>query len=450
MILTATLKITRPPGPKSRPIVGHAPQLRKNPFRFLVECAREYGDIVYLRFGPNPVYLLCHPNHVEEVLNTKSGHFIKGRSLRSNQMLLGEGLLTSEGDFWKRQRHLAQPAFHRKQIATYGQIMVDYTNQKLATWQTGEVREIQQEMVELTLSIVAKTLFDADIVSEAKEVGMAMQAVMKHFNQRAMSALVFPPHVPTIGNLSYRRAIQRLDAIIDGFISQRRVSSENPGDLLSLLLEAQGEDSNDRMSDQQLRDEVMTLFVAGHETTAHALAWIWLLLSQHSHVEAKLHAEIERVLNGRAPVIADLPQLHYTSMVIQESLRLYPPVWRMARQAITDCEIGGYPIKAGTTIFISQWLIHRDARFYDRPNDFIPERWENNFAEQLPNGAYFPFGIGKRTCIGNRFAQMEIALILATIAQKFRMSLVPGHPIEIPPAVILHSKQGMKMQIRPR
>lgn len=448
--MNKTIKIARPPSPKTRSLVGHIPQIRKNPFKFLTECAQEYGDIVYLRFGFKPVYLLCHPNYVEEVLNSKSSYFIKGRSLRSNRMLLGEGLLTSEGDFWKRQRHLAQPAFDHQQIATYGQIMVDRTNQMLATWQTGEVREIQQEMLELTLSIVAKTLFDADILSEAKEVGIAMQAVMNHFNRRVMSTVVFPPYIPTIANLSYRRAIQRIDTIIDNFISQRRASSKNFGDLLSLLLKAQGEDSSDRMSDRQLRDEVMTLFVAGHETTARALAWLWLLLSQHPHVEAKLHAELDRVLNGRVPTISDLPQLYYTTMVIQEALRLYPPVWRIEREAIADCEIGGYAVKAGTTILISQWLSHRDARFYDRPNDFIPERWENNLVDRLPKGTYFPFGMGKRTCIGNRYAPMKTALIIATIAQKFCLSLVPGHPIEVLPTAVIHSKKGMKMQVRHR
>jgi cytochrome P450 len=390
-------------------------------------------------------YFINHPDIIEDVLVTSHRNFVKGRTLRANRLLLGNGLLTSEGSFWLRQRRLCQPAFLRTRVGAYGDTMVAYAERRAASWQDGELREMSQEMANLSMEIAAKTLFDADVRDEAPGLRRALTVVLEQ-NTGLRMAYGLPQSVPTPGHLRLRHAVRELDAYIYEIIGRRRASGEDPGDLLSMLLHAQDEDGS-RMTDQQLRDEVVTIFWAGHETTALALAWTWYLLSEHPDVEARLLAELQSVLGGRSPQVADLDRLPYTEMVVHESLRLYPPAWGIARIAQQDCEVGGYPVHAGTVVGMSQWVMHRDPRYFDDPDTFNPDRWAGDLAKRLPKYAYFPFGGGPRLCIGGPFAMLEIPLVLATIAQRFRPVLEPGHEVTPWPSLILRAKHGIPMRL---
>lgn len=299
----------------------------------------------------------------------------------------------------------------------------------------------------LTSQIVSKALFDVDIAGEVEGVQAALDAVMD-FNAQLSNQYLLPSWVPTPSNVRYQKAIEKLDAIVYGIINQRRTSGKDTGDLLSLLLQVRDEDDGTGMTNQQVRDEAMTLFLAGHETTANTMTWTWFLLSQHPQVEAKLQAELQTVLGGRTPTVADLRQLRYTEQVVLEAMRLYPPVWGMSRVALHDCVLGGYDVKAGTTVFVSQWITHRDPRFFEQPEVFNPDRWADNLIKRLPTFAYFPFGGGQHICIGKSFAMMEAILILATLAQKFRLTLQPNHPVVLQPSLTLRPKHGMKMLLK--
>lgn len=435
-----------PPGPKGHPILGLLPDYSRDPLGLTSRCAEEYGDVVFWKLPVSPAYQLNRPDYIEEVLVTKNSQFVKHQSLQLLGRMLGNGLVTSEGEFWQRQRRLMQPAFHRERIFSYGEVMVDYTKRLLPTWSDGEIRDIHEDMMRLTLEIVAKTLFGAEVATEVEKVGNAMQTSIEYFEARNTNLLLYllPDWVPSRLNLRFKKVMQQMDEIIYAIIQQRRQSGKDAGDLLSMLLQIQDEDGVG-MSDQQLRDEVMTLFLAGHETTALTLSWAWYLLSQHPEVETKLQAELETVLAGRTPTIADLPQLSYTEKVVMEVMRLYPPVWAMARQVLHDCEIAGYPVRAGNSVFMSQWVMHRDPRYFDEPEVFNPDRWNGDLAKNLPTFAYFPFGGGPRICIGKSFAKMEAVLLLATIAQQFRLTLVPNQEIIPWPAFTLRPKYGMKM-----
>lgn len=436
-----------PPGPSGNFLIGHIPEINRDPINFFSECARKYGDVVRWQFGPFPAFLLNHPSLTEEVLVTQYRNFAKSSVYRRGLRVVGNGLLTSEGDFWQRQRRLVQPAFHQERIAAYGQIMVAYSNQLLAQWQDDSIRDIHEDMMSLTSQIISKALFDVDIAGEVEGVQAALDAVMD-FNAQLSNQYLLPGWVPTPSNLRYQKAIEKLDAIIYGIINQRRTSGKDTGDLLSLLLQVRDEDDGTGMTNQQVRDEAMTLFLAGHETTANTMTWTWFLLSQHPQVEAKLQAELQTVLGGRTPTVADLRQLRYTEQVVLEAMRLYPPVWGMSRVALHDCVLGGYDVKAGTTVFVSQWITHRDPRFFEQPEVFNPDRWADNLIKRLPTFAYFPFGGGQHICIGKSFAMMEAILILATLAQKFRLTLQPNHPVVLQPSLTLRPKHGMKMLLK--
>jgi cytochrome P450 len=360
----------------------------------------------------------------------------------------GNGVFLSEGEFWRRQRRLVQPAFHRARINAYADIMVRYTRQMLDTWRTGDIRDVHQEMKAVTLRIAAKTLFDAEV--EADEVGAAVTTAA-HEIQSKINSLSFlvPYSVPTPGHLRLRGAVRRLDAIVYRIIAHRRAAGEDRGDLLSMLLHAQDDDGA-RMTDQQLRDEVMTLFIAGHETTALALTWALHLLGQHPEAAARLAVEAEDVLGGRAATPADIPYLVFTERVVKEALRLFPPAWVMGREAVDDCVIGGYAVPEGTVMLFSQWVLHRDPRFYTTPDAFDPDRWTDNFERHRPRYAYFPLGGGQRLCIGGAFAMMEAVLVLATIGQRFQLTPVPGHVVELLPEITLRPKGDVKMLLQRR
>lgn len=437
-----------PPGPSPESWTASFKTYSRDPLSYMPNLVKEYGDIVTMRYYNFRVYFVSHPDYIEQVLVNDNRKYIKGRILRKNKQLFGNGLLTSEGDFWLRQRRLVQPAFHRARIATYADTMVRYASRLAAEWSNGDERDIHAEMMRLTLAIVAKTLFDADVDHEAKRVGHALEAIM-HFNSDFRKLILTPTWLPTPRKIRATFATAKLNRIIYRFIEERRQSANENGDLLSMLLAARDDDGS-RMTDRQLRDEAITIFLAGHETTANALSWTWMLLAQNPTVEAKLHAELDSVLRGHAPSLDDVPNLRYTGHVITESMRLFPPAWGMARIAIEDTEIAGYPIPKGCGVSLAQWVVHRDPRWFDAPMEFRPERWEGDLLKRLPRFAYFPFGGGPRQCIGNNFAVMEAVLLLATIAQKFRIQLVPGKAIVPAASITLRPKTGIWGKIEAR
>jgi cytochrome P450 len=441
-------RLALPPGPKPHFLTGHLPEMRRDLLGLYVRCAREFGDVTLLRIGLKRVYLLSHPDLIEEVLVTQHRNFIKHYALRMNKTLLGDGLLTSNGDLWLRQRRLVQPAFHRDRLAAYAEFMTAYAERLAASWRDGEVRDLHKEMTRLTLEIIAKTLFNADVRDRAQEVGEALTEAMGNFSGRFFRLIRIPESIPTPGNLKLRRAVARLDAILYGFIRERRTDGAC-GDLLSLLLEARDEDGS-RMTDKQLRDEAMTLFLAGHDTTALVLSWGWYLLAQHPEVVRKLEAELHEVLGGRSPSLADLPRLRYSDMIVQEVMRLYPPAYVIGREAVEACELGGWRIPAGGTVLMSQWAMQRDPRFYDEPERFYPERWAEGLAKRLPKYAYFPFGGGPRVCIGNTFAMIEATLVLATIAQRYRFTRVSEAEIKPRPALTLRPSGPIELRLEKR
>jgi len=437
-------------GPKPRFLLGHLLELSRDQLGFLRNCARQYGDIVPLWFGRRPVILLSHPDQLEEVLVARRRSFAKGYFYRVLGRLLGNGLITSEDDVWLRQRRLAQPAFHRQRINAYAETMASFTRELRASWHHGQVRDVNADMNGLTLRIVGKTLFDADLETDATDIRDAIVVALAELGKQTTGPeLLLPAAIPTPSRLRLGRAVRRLDAIIYQIIEQRRSTGVDRGDLLSALLQAQDQDGS-QMTDRQLRDEAMTILVAGHETTALALTWAWYLLAQHPAAEARLHEELARVLGNRAPTAADVARLPFTSAVISESLRLYPPIWSFGRETAEETHVDGYPVRKGTLALLNTWTIQRDPRYYADPDAFRPERWLDGLAQRLPRFAYLPFGGGPRQCIGNGFALLEAALVLATIAQRYRLVLEPGQTITAVPAGTLRPSQAVRVRLEAR
>ncbi len=437
-----------PPGPKGGLLLGNTLPYMRDPLGFLAHTVQQYGDVVRLRLGNSSTYVLTHPEHIEYVLRTHQQNFIKDKLTRLLIPLLGHGLLTNEGDFWRRQRKLVQPALAQQQVRQYGEVMVEHTERMLAGWHESEEIEIGEAMMQLTLSIVAKTLFDADLAKEVEDVAAALDVVMAYFMD-PMRWFRIREYLPTPSTLRHRRAIRRLDEIIYGMIRQRRQAGHDSGDLLARLLAAQ-DGAGGGMTDRQLRDEILTLFLAGHETTALVLSYTLYLLAQHPQAEVKLAAELEEMLGERRATAADLPRLPYTGWVVREAMRLYPPAWVIGREALEDCEVGGFHVPAGTQLHLVQWLVHRDARWYEQPEAFRPQRWADDLERRLPRCAYFPFGDGPRICIGQHFAMMEAVLILATLVRRYRFTLVPGQSLELLPSITLRPKHGIPMIVHRR
>jgi cytochrome P450 len=440
-----------PPGPKRWLPWTNLLAMRRGPLGFLSQLSRDYGDFAHFKIGPQNVVLLNHPDSIKEVLVTESHKFVKGRGLQLAKRLLGEGLLTSEGEFHKRQRRLAQPAFHRQRIASYGRSMVEDAVRTGDRWQDGTVLDISAEMSRLTLAIVGKTLFNTEVDSEAKEIGAALTETIRVWRLSTIPFGELLEKLPLPSTRRFQAARARLDATIYRFIEEHRAAGIDRGDLLSMLLmSADDEGDGGGMTNEQLRDEAMTIFLAGHETTANALAWTWYLLSQNPEAEARLHTELRVVLSGRNPSVEDLPKLSYTEMVLAESMRLYPPAWIIGRKALEDVEVNSYLIPAGSLVLMSQYLMHRDPRYYPEPNRFDPLRWSGEAKAARPKFSYFPFGGGPRVCLGESFAWMEGALVVATLAQRWRMQLVLGHPVEPQPLITLRPKFGMQMRLERR
>jgi cytochrome P450 len=442
---TTASPLAHPPGPPNSWLAAFRFAAGRNPLAFFAQL-KQYGDVAYVAMGAEHMYLVSDPAAIRDVLVTHQRAFKKGRGLERSKQLLGEGLLTSEGEAHLRQRRLLQPAFHKDRIASYATAMTDYAGRISRGWTDGRAVDVAEEMMRLTLGIVGKTLFDADVEAKAKEVGQAMTDVMESFWTIMLPFANIIQRLPLPSIRRSHQARERLDAIMYDMIAERRRLPGDRGDLLSMLLLAQDEEAGGRgMTDTQVRDEAMTLFLAGHETTANALAWTWYLLGEWPEAEAALHEELDRVLGGREPTLADLPALPYVEKVVTESMRLYPPAWIIGRRALVDYRIGQYVLPAGSIVITSPYLVHRDARFFPDPERFEPARWTPAFKASLPPFAYFPFGGGARRCIGESFAWMELALVVATLAQRWRLRLVPGHPV-VPQAVVtLRLKHGLKM-----
>ena len=445
------LTAPRPPGPKNPPVLGHLWAFRANPIQFLTKLAREFGDLAYFRVASQNLYLVNHPDFVREILVTNQANFIKSRALQRARVLLGEGLLTSEGKFHLRQRRLVQPAFHRERLEAYAMVMSEAGVRLRDRWTAGSTVDVSVEMMRLTLAVVGKTLFSADIEAEAPEIGRALTIVLNMFRMLLMPFSEYLEKLPLPSIRRFDKARARLDRTIYGLIEERRRSGEDTGDLLSMLLLAHDEESDGSgMTDKQVRDEALTLFLAGHETTANALTWTWYLLSKSPECERRLHEEIDAVLKGRAPSISDLPQLRYTEMVFAEAMRLYPPAWAIGRMAKGPFELGGVEIAARSICIVSPYVTQRDARWFPDPDRFDPQRWTQEARDARPKFSYFPFGGGARVCIVDRFAWMEGVIMIAAIAQKWKLRLAPGQRVEPLPLITLRTKYGMRMVLEPR
>ncbi len=442
------------PGPRGHLLLGSARDIRRDPLRFGLAMTQQYGDIVRIRLLLWPAYLVNHPDGVKHVLQEKQQNYNK--DLYPYQIfkpLLGRGLVTNDGKSWLHQRRLMQPAFHRKRLAAFGSLMTDATVMMLDQWQDfaehAQQLDIAAEMLRLTLRIVGQALFNIDLSDETHIVSQALITVNKLLSDYIYAPLP-PLNIPTSRNRLIQTAFRTLDQVVQGIINQHRQQNMDTDDLLSMLLSVRDEETGQGMNDQQVRDEVMTLLIAGHETVSTALTWTWYLITKHSEVERHLHAELNRVLGGQIPTVDHLAKLPYTRMVLEETLRLYPPAWIFGRKAIADDEIGGYFIPANSMIVLSPYITHRHPAFWDNPEVFEPERFTPERSAGRPHYAYFPFGGGPRVCIGNNFALMEMQLILATVAQYYKLRLVPGHPVEPEALLSLRPRYGLPMTLHRR
>jgi len=444
------MKRHRPPGPAGRLLTGNLREFRRDQLGFLTRSAREFGDIVRLRFFRVPVLLLSNPKHIEGVFNSRN--FIKPLSLRLplQRRIFGRGLLSSDGEVWLRQRRITQQAFHRDRLTKYGEAMIAAAHRTLARWQAGDVRDIYDEMRVLALEIAATCLFNADIRRDGSLVREVCKTTTSVFENQGSPRWIIDNLLPTPNHLRFRKAVRQLDKIIYDLVIDHQKRRPELDDLLSMLLSARDEDGA-RLSTRQLRDELATLFFASHEAVALVLSWSCYLLARHHNVQSAVAAELDHVLKGRtSPHPADLPRLRYTGMVVKEALRLYPPNRSVGREALVDCEIGGYHVPAGTQVLMSQWVTHRDARFFDDPEVFKPERWTAGFTERLPKYAYFPFGGGPRICIGQEFAKVEAPLVIAAILNKFKLSLIDERVVEPHPVVLLRPGNRIMIQLSDR
>lgn len=439
-----------PPTVKTDLFGGHFRSFRKSPIEFLTKLSK-LGDVSAFRVGKVPAFFVNHPELIRDLLVTNHQKFFKGRALQRAKGLLGEGLLTSEKEFHLRQRRMIQPAFHRARINDYARAMIEFSDKISGEWRSGDVRDIDREMMRLTLNIVGKTLFGANVETDAGEVGAAMNTIVSMFNFMLFpfSEILEKLPLPPIQKL--KRARKTLDEIIYKIINERRASGEDTGDLLSMLLVAQDEETGGAMTDKQIRDECLTLFLAGHETTANALVWTFYLLSQNPESERKFHAELDKVLDGKSLTPEDYPRLKYTEQILAESLRMFPPAWTLGRLSIEAHEFNNYRIEPKSLVLASQFVMHRDARFWERADEFVPERWENLSIKEAGNKfIYFPFSKGVRSCIGEQFAWMEGVLLLANLGRRWKLSLMPEQRVAAQPLITLRPKYGMRMQIERR
>ena len=453
---------SRAPGPRGIPWFGSVFPAWRDPLGLFLQARAQYGDVVRFKFGPFQYYLVNDPNVVKHVLVDNPKGYTKSRNYLGLKIVLGEGLLTSEGDHWRRQRKLAQPAFHRDKLAGFASQMAMSTRDMLTRWKAEGSEKtfcVHAEMMRLTFRIVGLTLFSADVDGEASEVGRALDVAMHWANDYAESLIRIPPSVPTPANLRFKKAKRTLDDVVFRLITERRASASKTGqfgdDLLGMLMAATEEPAEDQtaprtgMDDQQLRDEIITMILAGHETTANLLSWTFHLLSKHPDIERRVRAEALAVLGDRDPVLEDVKALEYTRMVIEEALRLYPPAWVFERQAVAADSLGGFPIEPGSIVALCPYVLHRHPDHWENPEGFDPERFSPERAANRPRYAYLPFGGGPRTCVGNHFAMMEAQILLAMIVREHRLELEPSHKVELDPVITLRPKTGIRVRRRP-
>lgn len=449
------------PGPMGNLIFGNFYGIQDDRLHAFMQMRQDYGDVVRLRIGSRTVHLVSHPDLIEYVLQENNRNYTKGRGLEKAKPLLGNGLLTSEGEFWRRQRRLAQPAFHRKKIGGFVETMTQATSQMLLRWDERQDKteplNIAGEMMRLTLDVVSRTLFSTGLKpGETESVANALPFILRETTRRLSSPLGLREYLPIQANQQYQENLDALNQIVYRIIDERRRAVEAgdqddlPEDLLSMLMFARDEETGERMDDRQLRDEVMTIFLAGHETTANNLAWTLYLLSKHPQIRAQLQEEVDRVLDDRLPVLEDIQNLVYTRQILDESLRMFPPAWAIGRQAIQEDQVGGYRIPAGSGIVISSYVVHRHPEFWENPDCFDPGRFEPQRVHERPHYAYIPFGGGPRLCIGNNFALQESTLVLSMVTQRYVLDLVPEHSVVAETAITLRPRYGIQMFLFPR
>ncbi|HEV3301630.1 MAG TPA: cytochrome P450 [Planctomycetaceae bacterium] len=453
-----TVASREPPSPPGHFLTGHAGEMLRDAAQFLLRAHASYGDVVRLRLGPRVAFAIFHPDHVYHVLVKHRENYTKqARGYNKLRQVVGNGLLTSEGDFWLRQRRLLQPAFAPAKLAGFADAMVTATEEMSRSWEPaaerGEAIDVADEMMRLTMRIVGETLLGTDVTGEASDVGPALSLVLDEVSRRIHTPWNFLERLPLAGNRRYERALQTLNRSVQKIIDEHRAEparAVRSEDLLTMLMAARDEETDSKMSDQQLRDEVMTFFLAGHETTAKALTWTFYLLSKHVEVRSRLEREIDTVLSGRPATAEDLPKLSYAKQVVQESMRLFPPVWGLARMTMQEDQIGDVTVPGGSPVLISQYVTHRHRGFWENPEGFDPDRFLPGRSEGRHPYAYFPFGAGPRICIGNHFAMLESVLILATIASRWSLNLIPGRPVIPESRVTLRPKHGLFMSAEPR
>lgn len=442
-----------PPGPKGEPLFGSSRRYARDPFRFLSACEQAYGDVVQFDMGPIETYLLTDPEDIEQVLVSEAGKFAKPE-FQDDALgdLLGKGLLMSDGQTWRDQRQLANPAFAMGRLTDFADDIVTHSDELLVGWQDGDVVNVEQEMTDVTLAVIVDLMLDTDLSDDrVGTIREALEPLGARFEPDPVR-FAAPEWVPMPGDSEYGQAIDTMEGVIDGIVEERRGSEgdpetdEGPDDLLSVLLRAQ---ARGEQTDRQIRDEVMTMLLAGHDTTALTLTYTWYLLSQHPEVERRLHAELDSVLDGSTPTAADARQLEYTEQVLNEAMRLYPPVYTLFREAATDVKIGGYRIPAGSGLMLPQWVVHRSPRWYDNPDQFNPDRFNSERVADRPRFSFFPFGGGPRHCIGKQFSMLEAKLILATVAQEYRLDYL-GDALELRGSLTMHPREPMAMRLESR
>ncbi len=439
-----------PPGPRGSVLLGSLPEARRDPLAFVLRLSAEYGDLAHIRLATLRVFLLNHPDDIEQVLVTHHHRFVKGRAFGRARRLFGRGVLTSDGALHSRQRRLMQPAFQRPRMSAYAEVMTALAVQRCDRWRPGDTIDIAAEMSQLTLAIAATALFGADTAERLNGLGETLETATSLLEVALLPLAPVVDVLPLPHIRRLRAARAKLDRVLDDIIEQRRRDARDTGDLLSILLRAQEDTSAGRMSDEQLRDELTTILLAGHETTANALAFTWYLIARHPQVEARLHAEVDGLV-GHATAAKDVVMLPYTRMVFAESMRLFPPAWLLGRVAIEMHEARGYVVPAGSLVVLSPWAVQRSARHFPDPERFDPDRWRPDRLAERPRFSYFPFGGGSRGCLGEAFAWMEGVLVLAEVARRRRFRLVDeAKALELLPAITLKPKGGIRVRVESR
>lgn len=439
-----------PPGPRGNLLLGSTLAFKDKPLQYICDVAKEYGDVSRFRVGPSYWYLITHPEDIQDAMTTRSHIFLKPRiAKRLWEKFLGDGLLTTEGHVWKRQHKLVLPAFHRRRISAYGAVMVDYTHRMIDEWEAGERLDLDAQMVSLTLEVVAKTLFDTDVREGSEAVGRAMEVLNKEMLEHIYMPVPVPRWWPSKRNKRKLGAIEDIESIVREITAERRASGEDRGDLLSMLLMSEDE-AGDKLTDTEIRDQVMTLFFAGHETTAHALTWAWYTLSGHPEVTARLQADIDAVTGGERLTVMHLQELPYLDQVVNEAMRFLPSVWVFIKEPQEDVEVRGFRIPKGAPVLISPYVTHHDARWYPDPMRFDPDRFGPERVKEIPSGAYFPFSGGQRICIGKSFALMEMRLILGSMLQRLQPVVPKDYTLKWKAELSLHPDGPLPIDVVPR